>query len=67
MFSKFYQKVTNEKKFLIQNIQSDHVTKFENQDFKKFYDEKRIDHNFSAPRTSRQNGVVKGKIESLKK
>ena len=49
---KFYRKVTNEKDFSIQHIQSDHGTEFENQDFKKFYDEKGIDHNFSASKTS---------------
>ena len=51
VFTKFYRKVTNEKGFLIQNIRSDHGTKFKNQDFKNFYDEKGIGHNFSAPRT----------------
>ena len=51
VFSKFYRKVTNEKYFSIQNIRSDHRTEFENQNFKKFCDEKGIDHNFSAPRT----------------
>ena len=61
VLSKFYRKITNEKKFLIQNIRSDHGTKFENQDFEKFCDEKDIDHNFSAPRTPQQNGVVKKK------
>ena len=51
MFSKFYQKITNEKDFSIQHIRSDHGTEFENQNFEKFCDEKGIDHNFSAPRT----------------
>ena len=61
VFSKFYPKVTNEKSFSIQNIQSDHGTEFENQEFKKFCDEKGIDHNFSAPKTPQQNGVVERK------
>ena len=65
VFSKFYRKVTNEKSFLIQNIRSDHGTKFKNQDFEKFYDEKGIDHNFSAPRTPQQNGVVERKNRTL--
>ena len=67
VFSKFYRKVANEKYFLIQHIQSDHGTEFENQDFEKFCDEKGIDHNFSALRISQQNEVVKKKIELLKK
>ena len=44
VFSKFYRRVTNEKSFLIQNIQSDHGIEFKNQDFKKFYNKKGIDH-----------------------
>ena len=65
VFSKFYRKVTNEKSFLIQNIRSDHEIEFENQDFEKFCDEKRIGHNFSAPRTPQQNGVVERKNRTL--
>ena len=65
VFSKFYQKITNEKRFSIQNIRSDYETEFENQDFKKFCDEKGIDHNFSAPRTLQQNGVVEKKNRIL--
>ena len=64
-FSKSYQKVTNEKSFSIQNIRSDHGTEFENQDFEKFCDEKGIDHNFSAPRTPQQNGIVERKNRIL--
>ena len=65
VFSKFYQKITNEKRFSIQNIQSDHGTEFENQNFEKFCDEKKIGHNFSAPRTPQQNGVVERKNRTL--
>ena len=65
VFLKFYRKVTNEKDFSCQNIRSDHRIKFKNQDFKKFYDEKDIDHNFSVPRTSQQNGIVEKKNRTL--
>ena len=65
VFLKFYRKVTNEKNFSIQNIRSDHRTKFKNQDFEKFCDEKGIGHNFSAPRTPQQNGVVERKNKTL--
>ena len=64
-FIKFYQKVSNEKDLQILKIHGDHDTKFENHDFKKFYDEKDIDHNFSALRTSQQNGVVERKNRTL--
>ena len=65
VFSKFYRRITNEKDFSIQNIQSDHGTEFENQNFEKFCDEKGIGHNFSAPRTPQQNGVVERKNRTL--
>ena len=65
VFSKFYRRVTNEKKFLIQNIRSDHGIEFENQDFEKFCDEKGIDHNFSAPGTPQQIGIVERKNRTL--
>ena len=62
---KFHRKVTNEKGFSIQNIRSDHGTEFKNQDFKNFCDENGIGHNFSAPRTPQQNGVVERKNRTL--
>ena len=48
-FSKFCRKISNKKGLPIISIRSDHRIKFENKNFKKFYDEKNIDHNFSAP------------------
>ena len=51
-FSKFCRKVSNEKGLPIVSIRSDHRTEFKNKDFKKFYDEKGIDHNFLAPKIS---------------
>ena len=59
VFFKFCPKVSNEKDLSIISIYSDHGTKFENKNFKKFYDEKSIDHNFSISRTSQQNVVKK--------
>ena len=67
IFTKFHRKVSNEKGFSIQNIRSDHGTEFENQDFENFCDENGIGHNFSAPRTPQQNGVVERKNRILKK
>ena len=65
IFTKFYRKVTNEKKFSIQNIRSDHGTEFKNQYFDKFYIENGIDHNYSVTRIPQQNGVVERKNRTL--
>ena len=50
IFFRFSRKILNKKDLSIVSIHSDHGTEFENKDFKKFYDEKGIDHNFSAPK-----------------
>ena len=64
-FSKFCRKVSNEKDLSIVSIRSDHGTEFENKEFKKFCDEKDIDHNFSAPRILQQNRVVERKNRTI--
>ena len=46
-------------------ICSDHGTKFENHFFDHFCIKHDIDHNFSAPRTLQQNGVVERKNRTL--
>ncbi|KAL4582285.1 hypothetical protein LXL04_006830 [Taraxacum kok-saghyz] len=46
-------------------IRSDNGTEFKNQIFEEFLIEKGIDHNFSAPRTPQQNGVVERRNRSL--
>ena len=66
-FSKFCNKVQNEKGFTITCIRSDHGREFENIDFKEYYNEHDINQNFLAPRTPQQNGVVERKIELFKK
>ncbi|XP_075079784.1 uncharacterized protein LOC142165038 [Nicotiana tabacum] len=43
----------------------DHGTEFDNAKFDEFYNENGITHNFSAPRTSQQNGVVEKNIRTL--
>ena len=45
-FSKFCNKVQNEKGFSITCIRSDHGREFENIDFEEYFNEHRIDHNF---------------------
>ena len=57
-FSKFCNKIQNEKGFSITYIRSDHGREFENIDFEEYCNEHGIDHNFLALRTPQQNGVV---------
>ena len=64
-FSKFCNKVQNEKSFAITYIRSNHGREFENIDFKDYCNEHGIDHNFSVPRTPQQNGVVERKNRTL--
>ena len=47
------------------SIRSDHGGEFQNEKFSKFCEKMGILHNFSAPRTSQQNGVVERKNRSL--
>ena len=46
-------------------IQSDHGREFQNERFEHFCEKHCIKHNFSAPRTPQQNGVVERKNRSL--
>ena len=50
----------------IVSIRSDHGDAFQNESFEKFYEENGIHHNFSAPWTLQQNGVMERKNRSLK-
>ncbi|XP_021732310.1 uncharacterized protein LOC110699127 [Chenopodium quinoa] len=47
------------------HLRSDHGTEFENSKFDELCTEYGMDHNFSAPRTPQQNGVVERKNRSL--
>ena len=64
-FSKFFNKVQNEKGFTITCIRSDHGREFENVDFENYCNEHRIVHNFSTPKTPQQNEVVKRKNRTI--
>ena len=46
-------------------IRSDDGTEFENSSFINYCNEHGVDHNFSAPRTPQQNGVVERKNRTL--
>ncbi|XP_021766287.1 uncharacterized protein LOC110730772 [Chenopodium quinoa] len=49
----------------IVHLRSDHGTEFENSRFDEFCRENGMNHNFSAPRTPQQNGVVKRNNRTL--
>lgn len=57
-FSKMSQNKLNTS---IVTIRSDHEGEFESPLFEQFRETNDIDHNFSAPRTPQQNGVVESK------
>ena len=48
-------------------MRSDHGREFKNIDFEEYWNEHGIDHNFLAPRTSQQNGVVERKNITIPK
>ena len=64
-FSKFCNKVQNEKGFTMTCMRSDHGREFENVYFENFNNEHGIYHNFSAPRTPQQNGIVERKNRTI--
>jgi len=47
------------------SLRSDHGTKFENSSFIDYCNEHGVEHNFSAPRTPQQNGVIERKNRTL--
>ncbi|KAK0594194.1 hypothetical protein LWI29_012141 [Acer saccharum] len=51
----------------IKRIRSDHGREFENASFESYCDSLGISHEFSAPRTPQQNGVVERKNRSSKR
>ena len=61
----FWKRVHNEKGFCISSIEFDHGGEFEKYVFEKFCNKNVIFHNFSSPRTPKQNGVVERKNKSL--
>ena len=46
-------------------MRSDHGGEFENSEFENFCEENGLKHEFSAPRTPQQNGVVERKNRTL--
>ena len=64
-FSKFFNKVQNEKGFSIPCIRSDHGREFENVDFEDYCNRHGINHNFLASRTPQKIRVVERKNRTL--
>ena len=62
IFAKLIEKKFNKD---IISIRSDHGLEFENSQFLQFCTTNGIEHNFSAPRTPQQNGVVERKNRTL--
>ena len=67
LFTTFYKIVQNEKGYSISSIRSDHGKEFEILSFDAFCGENGISHNFSAPRTPQQNGIVERRNRTLEK
>ena len=64
-FSKLYKILTVSKNQPVASIRSDHGREFDQLEFDLFCDKHGISHNFSAPRTPQQNGVVERKNRTL--
>ncbi|KAK2364610.1 cysteine-rich RECEPTOR kinase [Trifolium repens] len=64
-FKQFAKMIQNKLYLKIISIRSDHGGEFENNNFDKFCSRHGIEHNFSAPRTPQQNGVVERKNRIL--
>ncbi|PKA48986.1 Retrovirus-related Pol polyprotein from transposon TNT 1-94 [Apostasia shenzhenica] len=60
-FKSLYKRIMNKIGLNVLSIRSDHGGEFENEWFESFCEERGISHNFSAPRTPQQNGIVERK------
>jgi len=63
-FKHLVRVLENENDCHISSIKSDHGDEFQNERFENFCNKHGIKHNFSAPRTPQQNGVVERKNRS---
>ena len=64
-FKKYAKLVQNQMNSKIVTIRSDHGGEFENYKFDRFCEKHGIEHQYSAPRTPEQNGVVERKNRVL--
>src|ERR1044072_2606708 len=65
VFKRFAKRVMNNYSLKIKHIRSDNGTEFKNTGVQEFLDETDITHEFSAPYTPQQNGVVERKNRTL--
>ncbi|XP_070031723.1 uncharacterized protein [Nicotiana tomentosiformis] len=65
VFVAFVKKIQVKMESKVSCIRSDHGTEFDNAKFDELCSENGITHNFSAPRTPQQNGVVERKNITL--
>ncbi|KAG9450370.1 hypothetical protein H6P81_010335 [Aristolochia fimbriata] len=68
LFANLCKQIMTEKGMTIGRIvrvRSDHEKEFENQKFANFCESKGISHEFSAPKTPQQNGIVERKNRTL--
>src|SRR6266498_2261266 len=64
-FKKFARRAQNEFEVKIKRIKSDNGSEFKNTSIEEFLDEEGITHEFLAPYTPQQNGVVERKNRTL--
>jgi len=64
-FEAFVTRIQKTSGFQVIHIRSDHGTEFDNTRFDEFCRTNGMDHNFSAPSTPQQNGVVERKNRTL--
>src|SRR4029078_4508615 len=64
-FSRIYRQIQVETQTQIQKIRSDHGREFDYSEYANYCDEHGIHHNFSAPKTPQQNGVVERKNRTV--
>src|SRR6185295_15363780 len=62
---KFIRRAQNEFELKIKNVRSDNGSEFRNTNVEEFLDEEGIKHEFSAPYTPQQNGIVERKNRTL--
>jgi hypothetical protein len=65
VLKKFLKRVQNEFNAKVKKIRSDNGTEFKNTQVEDFLDEEGIKHEFSAPYTPQQNGVIERKNRTL--
>jgi transposase InsO family protein len=65
IIKKFIRRAQNEYELKIKNIRSDNGLEFRNTNVEEFLDEEGIKHEFSAPYTPQQNGIVERKNRML--